>query len=220
MALKHGINTYKDDTGIVSVQTADVGIPFFIGAAPCHRGKGFTGKPQLANNFAEAEELLGYSTDWRKADGSPAYSLCQAMYAFHKLMGMSPAIYYNVYNPAKHKKSVSAEQITVKDHIAELPADALDDSGLTVTATAALVKGTDYDVYYTDNALCVEILPDSAAYSESTVSIAYNIADLTQITSADIEEAVEAVEQCRSVVGIVPDLLAAPGGRLTRLLRR
>ena len=34
MALRHGINTYKDDTGVVAVQTASVGIPYFIGAWP------------------------------------------------------------------------------------------------------------------------------------------------------------------------------------------
>ena len=94
MALRHGINTYKDDTGVVAVQTAAVGIPYFIGAWPCHRGKGYTGKPQLSSGFSEAEELGGYSTEWRNADGSPKWNLCQAMYGYHKLMGMSPAIFY------------------------------------------------------------------------------------------------------------------------------
>ena len=78
--LKHGINTYKDETGIVAVQAAAVGIPFYIGAWPCHLGKGFAGKPQLANDFSEARELGGYSADWRNEDGTPRWSLCQAMY--------------------------------------------------------------------------------------------------------------------------------------------
>ena len=111
MALKHGINTYKDDTGVVAVQTAAVGIPYFIGAWPCHRGKGYTGKPQLSSGFSEAEELGGYSTEWRNADGSPKWNLCQAMYGYHKLMGMSPAIFYNIFDPTKHKKAVGSRGI-------------------------------------------------------------------------------------------------------------
>lgn len=211
MALQHGINTYKDDSGSVAVQSAAVGIPFFIGAAPCYRGAGYTGKPQLANNFAEAKELLGYSEQWRDEDGTPKYSLCQAMYAFHKLMGMSPAIYCNVFNPEKHKKTVPAKTITVIDHIAELPLDALINSNLTIISSDTLVMGTDYEAYYTDNALCIELLPKSTAYSANTLTITYDTADPSAITATDIEEAVETVEMCRSVVGVVPDLLCAPG---------
>ena len=144
MALRHGINTYKDDTGVVAVQTAAVGIPYFIGAWPCHRGKGYTGKPQLSSGFSEAEELGGYSAEWRNADGSPKWNLCQAMYGYHKLMGMSPAIFYNIFDPAKHKKAVAAEEFTVADHIVELTADAIINDDLKVTAGSAstvLTKG-------------------------------------------------------------------------------
>lgn len=212
MTLRHGINTFKDDTGFVSVQTAAVGIPFFIGAWPCHRGKGFAGKPQIAADFAEAQELGGYSTEWRFEDGKPKWSLCQAMYAYHKLMGMSPAVYYNVFDPAKHKKSIDTAEFTVAEHIAELPVDALINNGLVVTSSSAtLAKGTDYEVYYTDNALCVELQAGSAAYDNATISIAYDVADVTKITAEDIEAAVEAVEMCRSVVNVVPDLICAPG---------
>lgn len=214
MALRHGINTYKDDTGVVAVQTAAVGIPYFIGAWPCHRGKGYTGKPQLSTGFGEAEELGGYSTDWRNEDGSPKWNLCQAMYAYHKLMGMSPAIFYNIFNPAEHKKAVPAEEFTVTDHIVELPIDAIINDSLVVTAGSTvdtLVKGTDYEVYYTDDALCIELMSASTHYSAATLKVGYDIADLTAITADDVEIAVESAEMCRSVVGIVPDLLCAPG---------
>ena len=71
MNLQHGINTFKDDTGVIAVSNAAVGIPFFIGAWPCHLGGGFIGKPQLATTFTEAQELGGYSDKWRNEDGSP-----------------------------------------------------------------------------------------------------------------------------------------------------
>ena len=58
-----------------SVRTAASGIPFFIGAWPCHQGKGFVGKPQLVATYNEAVELGGYSDEWRAVDGAPKLSL-------------------------------------------------------------------------------------------------------------------------------------------------
>lgn len=211
--LQHGINTFKDDTGIVAVKTAAVGIPFFIGAWPCHLGSGFTGKPQLANTFSEAEELGGYSTEWRFDDGkAPKWSLCQAMYAHFKLCGMSPAIFYNIFDPATHKKAVSAQKYTVSNHIVELPTDAMNTVALMVTsASATLVPGEDYEVYYSKGTLCVELLETSTSYSATELEISYEAAAPELIKAEDVEMAVEKVELCRSVVGIVPDLLCAPG---------
>ncbi len=44
MAFQHGINTYKSETSFAAVKAAAVGIPFFIGAYPCHAAKGYTGQ--------------------------------------------------------------------------------------------------------------------------------------------------------------------------------
>ncbi len=85
MAFNHGINTYKSEANFSSVKVAACGIPFFIGAYPCHTAKGFTGKPALANNFAEAQEIGGYSDEWRYENGAPKWNLCQAMYSHFKL---------------------------------------------------------------------------------------------------------------------------------------
>ncbi len=51
MSLNHGINTYKSDTNFAAVKLLEIGIPFFVGAWPCHAGNGFAGKPQIAYNF-------------------------------------------------------------------------------------------------------------------------------------------------------------------------
>ncbi|MCM1299272.1 MAG: phage tail protein, partial [[Eubacterium] siraeum] len=212
MALQHGINTYKDDTSIVAVQAAAVGIPFFIGAWPCHTAKGFTGKPQYVTSFAEGKELGGYSADWRYEDGKPKWSLCQALYAHFVLMAMTPAVFYNIFDPAKHKKTVPAEDFAVKDHAATLPLDTLDNGKLVVKAgETELVRDVDFEAYYNGEGFVVELLEESDHYHAQTLTIAYEVADPSAITAEDVEMAVEAVEMCRSVVGIVPDLLCAPG---------
>lgn len=210
--LQHGMNTYKDDTGVVAVSTAAVGIPCYIGAWPCHLGGGFTGKPQIATTYTEAVELGGYLKEWRNEDGTPKWSLCQAMYAHFILGGMSPAIFYNIFNPAEHKKAVPADVFDVTEHSVEILGDALINDNLVVKdADVTLEKGTDYEVFYAGGALCIELVEESTHYGATQLTIGYDVADLSAITAEDVELAAEKVEMCRSVVGIVPDLLCAPG---------
>lgn len=210
--LQHGINTYKDDTAIVAVQAAAVGIPFFIGAWPCHTAKGFTGTPQYVTSFAEAKELGGYSTEWRTKEGKPKWNLCQAAYGFFMLMGMSPAVFCNIFNPAEHKKSVTDESITVEDHIGKLTVDTLDNDKLIVKTAEGteLVRDTDFEAYYTEKNFCIELL-EGTNYDLNALTVSYDVADPTAITAQDVEMAVEKIEMCRSVVGVVPDLICAPG---------
>ncbi|MCH5207540.1 MAG: phage tail protein [Oscillospiraceae bacterium] len=213
--LNHGINTYKDDSGYVTVKSAACGIPIFFGAWPCHTAKGFMGKPQLVNGFAEAKELGGYSDEWRTENGDPKWTLCQAMYSHFRLFGVSPAIFYNVFDPAKHKTDVPAADVNVVDHTVVLPPEAFDNDKLVVKTTgeggAALAKGTDYDVFYTATDCRIELIKGGSEYNATTLNIAYEKANPEAITAEDIEAAVEKVEMCRSTVGIVPDLLCAPG---------
>lgn len=210
---KHGINTYKADTKYTIMRTAEVGVPFFVGAAPCHKGEGYKGRPQIARTFDEAKALLGYSDEWRNADGSPKWSLCQAMDAFFNVFQMGPAVFYNIYDPSTHKTAVASASVAVSNKIAQLPADAIIDSGLVVKASengSALVLGTDYEAEYTDDGVEVEII--NTANAEATeLYIAYNKANVAAITANDIAAGFEYVELCKGTIGIVPDLFCAPG---------
>lgn len=211
--LQHGINTYKNDTNFSETGTVAVGIPCFIGAWPCHHGAGFKGKPQIAYSFSDAVELGGYSDDWRDASGNPKWSLCQAMYSHFKEFQVAPAVFYNVFDPATHKTAVASASVSVSNKIAKLPFDALIDSGLVVKATSegdALVSGTDYDAYYTEDGVEIEIKSVSLA-SATSVYVAYNKANLAAITSTEIIAALEKLELCKGSIGIVPDLICAPG---------
>ncbi len=212
--VNHGINAIKGSNGTVSVKKTAVGIPFFIGAWPCHAAGGYTGKPQYAATFPEAKEIGGYSEQWRSESGKPKWSLCQAMYAHFVLNAMSPAIFYNVFDPGKHKTGVKTLEFQVENHVIKLPYETLDNESLAITVNEAsepLVKGADYDSYYADGNFCIELLEDGTGYNAERVTVTFEAADTDAITAEDIELAVEAVEMCRSVTGIVPDLLCAPG---------
>ncbi len=216
MSLNHGINTYKSDTNFAAVKTAGVGIPFFVGAWPCHTAGGSAGKPLLATNFGEARSLGGYSTAWRTADGKPKWNLCQAMYAHFRLFGMSPAVFCNVFDPAKHKEAVAEQEVAVADHTAAITADAIDDEALVVkSGDATLVKDTDYEVYYDGEHCIIELKKSGSAYAATTLTVSYNAAKPEAITAADIEAAVEKIEECKALYGLVPDLICCPGWSLT-----
>ena len=212
--LNHGINTFMNDTKMVGVKTASSGIPFFIGAWPCHAGKGFTGKPQIVYSFAEAKELGGFSYDWRDAAGAPKWSLCQAMYSQFRLFGIAPAVVYNVYDPSKHKKDGDIGTVTVVNHTVKLVSDVITNDNLVVKYNAsALVKDKDYEVYYTETNCVIELLEyeGNTAYNADSLEIECEIADFSQITKTDIEAAVEKIEECKTLFNVVPDLICAPG---------
>ncbi len=215
MSFNHGINTYKSKTDFAIVKEAASAIPFFIGAWPCHTAEGYSGKPQLAVSFPEAKRIGGYSTEWRDTDGSPKWSLCQAMYSHFKLFAVRPAIFYNVFDPSKHKTSVAAEDVSVEEHTVLLPYDAINNDTLVVKTAGddavVLTKNEDYEVNYDDSNCIIELLQDGKAYKETVLNITYDKADLASITVVDIENAIEAVEMCKSTIGIIPTLICVPG---------
>lgn len=212
MSLNHGINTYKSDTNFASVQNAVVGIPFFVGAWPCHTADGFVNKPQIATNFGEAVKIGGYSKEWRDKNGNPKWNLCQAMYSHFKLFKMGPAIFYNIFDPTKHKTSISDKDVAIVDHIAVITGDAIDNDNLIVKNEAAtLEKNKDYEIYYNDDSCVVELLESGSAYKAVSITVSYDEADISSITATDIEAAIEKIEECKTLFGIDPDLICCPG---------
>jgi len=209
--LEHGINTVKNGTNFAATTVAEYGIPCFIGAWPCHTAGGYTGKPQIAHTYAEAVAAGGYSEEWRNTDGSPKWSLCQAMYAHLKLAGISPVIFINVYDPSTHKTAVPAVDMPVEEHCVIL-SDAIKDNGLSVAfGDVTLEEGKDFDAFYEEGCLVIELLEDSTNYAATSLKIGYHKADLSGITAETIETAIESVERCKTLLGVVPDLLCAPG---------
>lgn len=205
MIYNHGINTFRDDTPVSGISSAACGIPYFVGCAPAHLGGGFKGKPQIFYGLDEAKKVLGYSEDFAK------YSLCEAVYAQFAINGIAPAIFYNVLDPSKHKKAVETAEYPVSEHVVKLPDTAIINDGFTVSVgDTALVKGTDYELIYSDGNLNVELLDDGAQYTATVLTIAYDVIDVSSVTDSDILDGIQAVDKCRSVCGIVPDLLCAP----------
>ena len=91
-----GGSTRQVDTSVSTPVTADSGIAFVVGAAPAHTVGGSVNDPIMCQSYAEAVAAMGYSDNWGN------YPICEAIYAQFKLYGVSPVVFVNILDPAKH----------------------------------------------------------------------------------------------------------------------
>lgn len=210
-----GVQVTKKPTAVSSPTVAESGIPFFAGAAPVHTAAkpGKPNYPILCTSWAEAVEKLGFSYDWKK------YSLCEAMYSHFQLYGCQPVIFCNVLDPgdADVKKPAESKSCTVSEHRITLPLEAIHD-GLKVTSgegesAAELREDEDYTLFYdADKGACIiELLEDSTAYGAASLTVEAAEVDPSAVTTADVVMGVAQADACMTAVGLIPDLLLAPG---------
>ena len=217
---KLGVHVFEKATSVQTPKVATVGIPFVVGTAPVQSAAkpAKPNVPVLVTSWDEAVEKLGFSYDWE------SYTLCEFMYSHLQLFGAQPVIFCNINDPASMKREEAAADYTVADHRVAVSVDAIADTikvsvaeGAGETAaTRALERDTDYSILYdrddTDTYVCiVELLEDGSAYDAETVSVAYSAADPKTATVADVVDGVAQVDACLTAVGLVPDLIAAPG---------
>ena len=217
---KLGVHVYEKATSVQTPKVATVGIPFVVGTAPVQSAAkpAKSNVPVLVTSWDEAVQKLGFSYDWE------SYTLCEFMYSHLQLFGAQPVIFCNINDPASMKREEAAADYTVADHRVAVSVDAIADTiKVSVTegagetaATRALERDTDYSILYdrddTDTYVCiVELLEDGSAYDAETVSVAYSAADPKTATVADVVDGVAQVDACLTAVGLVPDLIAAPG---------
>lgn len=212
-----GVHVFEAATSVSTPNVAKVGIPFVVGTAPVQSAAkpAKPNMPVLATSWDEAVEKLGFSYDWK------SYTLCEFMYSHFQLYGAQPVIFCNILDLETMKKDVAAADYDVEDHKITLPVGAMAGSIKVKAADGAaaeqtLVEGEDYSVFYerdnTGTYVCiVELLEDSDAYDAAKVNAAYRSADPQAVTVADVADGVARVDACMTAVGVVPDLICAPG---------
>jgi phage tail sheath protein FI len=183
-----------------------------------HTVGGKVNEPVLAYSYAEAVEQLGYSDDWEK------YSLCEVMYSHFKLYAIAPVIFVNVLDPDLHKEHSAATVYDVLDSKIKLPFDVIADSLVVKSqdAQTTYVKGVDYDAFYDEETLIVEVL-DGGAIAEDTqsLSLEFDVIDFTDLDKNDIiggfntqtkkSSGLELIDAVFPKFTIVPDLILCPG---------
>ena len=211
MALNLGVHVYEKATAVSTPVVADSGVPFVVGTAPVHTAAkpAKSNVPVLATSWDEAVEKLGFSYDWKN------YTLCEFIYSHFQLYGCQPVIFVNVLDAEKDTEELAAQKYPVAEHQAALPFEALT-GGLTVKngdEGAALGLDEDYTVFYDENAgkLIVELLESGSAYEATELNVSGRKLKPSAVEQADIVEGLGAVDACMSGVGVIPDLICAPG---------
>lgn len=211
MAIKHGIYATEAATAVSIPVAAESGIPFVIGTAPVQAAASpaSVGTPVLCTNWNEFVERFGYSDDWKK------YTLCEFAYSHFKLYGRQPAIFCNLLAPDAMKTSVEKEDKAVIAHRITLPLEAILDSSLVIKSAGgeseAYIKGTDYSAFYTEDGLVIETLPGGSIYDAGSLSVEYNAVATERVDGAAVAVGLENIELCSTALGVLPDLIVAPG---------
>lgn len=210
--MKHGVYVSQKGTSVGTPVVAECGIPFFVGTAPVQSAAtpAKAGVPVICTSREEAVAKLGYSDNWG------GYTLGEAIDSHFEKYGCQPAIFCNILDIAK-TTAVGAADLDVADHKVMLPIDALNDNTLVVKpaggAGDAYIKDTDYAAYYDGEVLVIEVMADGAAYDATKLNVAYKkvSTDLTAITDATVAAGIGSIDMCMVMMGIVPDLILAPG---------
>jgi hypothetical protein len=112
------------------------------------------------------------------------------------------------------KTAVAAADKAVVSKKVELTKTAIPGSVVVKTqggTGTAYEKGVDYDLYFVDEVLVVELLPASTHYSENQLNIAYDVVTPNSVDASKVESGIEAADLCMSTIGMIPDLIVAPG---------
>lgn len=215
--LNLGVHVHEKATAVSTPVLADVSIPFVVGAAPAHTASdpAKANVPVLVTSWDEAVAQLGFSYDWKK------YPLCEFMYSHFKLYGCQPVVFCNVLDSTKvsMKDSTAGDgqtAVPVVEHQASIPFDTIATT-IQVSADAGfgtvLKLDTDYSVLYDeDTDIClVELLDGGENYDAASLYIKYGTVKPDAVAKADIVDGLGVIDSCMSTVGLVPDLICAPG---------
>ena len=207
----HGVYVSERATSVSTPSVAQSAVPFVIGIAPIQSAEdpALVGKPVLCTSYQEAVKRIGYSSKWSE------YTLCEFLYSHFVLFGMQPVIFLNLLDPTTMNEAVAAVDMAVTDHKIMLDFEAINDANLVLKADGgqgdAYVKGTDYDVYYSGENLIIEAKSGGSCYNASSLNVAYKKVTAASITTSAVATGLENIELCMTMLGVVPDIICAPG---------
>ncbi len=228
MSYKHGTYGIAAET-YEPTSIAQGTTPAYIGSAPVHRINAngssdfdyseYVNKPILVSSLRDAKAMGLYSDNW------DAYTLCEAIHA-HFMNGnnsVAPIILVNILNPkADVEKDAGTASVTMKKvgtkfiGYIEDPLCCLDNIALTIgDDTGATANNTTY--YYSGDKVVIEADVTFGSGKENTTSFVatatYSKIAFTadKFTSEAVEAAVNSLDYCEQNIGIIPDILVAPG---------
>lgn len=217
----HGVFVSEVGTAVSTPIRVPTGIPFVVGRAPVQSAENpaTVGVPVLCTSWDEAVERFGYSDDWA------SYTLCEVMDSHFKRYGMQPCIFVNVLDPVTMQETIGGDGdddnsfniYPVYDHRVLLGPRAIlssieaRDVELPQKPDIKLEKDTDYTVYYEDGNAYLELLSGSSSYDCTGLRVKFKAVKPDSAGKDAVAKGIEAVELCMNLLGVVPDMLLAPG---------
>ena len=158
--------------------------------------------------------------------------LCENIYAQFALFATSPCVFVNVFDPSKHKTSVSTESVTLEKGECKAANKDVILGTLQVkdsTGSTAYQVGTDYTVAYDEDyyAVIARLSTGAIASDTAQLTLTYDYADPSQVDKDDIigginaqtgdEEGLEVIERYIPSIEKFLGLSSLPGGvRMSR----
>ena len=216
---KHGVFIMEEATALTVPISGASAVQVVIGTAPVNMADNpseMVNVPVFAEKPVDAMAALGFCKDFR-------FTLCQTMYATSNIYQVSPVVYINVLDPAKHKKDLEETKADVSTLRAVVEVPGILREGLVVKAEEeALVLNTDYTVEYeADGSLVVNLIAGGAGENAAEISVSGQVLDPEAVTKDDIigaydpttgkETGMEVIRQVYPKFGVVPSLGLAPG---------
>ena len=114
--MAHGISVSEQATSVKSMVAGDSALPLIFGTAPVNMLENPTlNEPVLCLSYSEAVKECGSNKD------NNDYTLLQAIEILYSLYGISKAVFVNVLDKEKHKKTQSEQTYTFTKDKVELP---------------------------------------------------------------------------------------------------
>ena len=171
MAYKHGVYTTETPTSLLPAVSTEAGLIFCVGTSAQHLAKNPAGanNPVLCYELSEFVDRFGHDTDFGK------YTLSEMASSQFQLFNVSPIIFVNVLDAAKHFTEFTELKFGVTNHTAILDGAVILDT-IKITSTGDerkidLVEDTDWraTVEIVEGALILNVA-DSVPFSGEIVS--------------------------------------------------
>lgn len=210
----HKIETRENENEVIALQNASAGLQVVVGCAPVNLSEEpekTVNVPIVCTSFEEAKKKLGYSDDFKN------YTLCEVMDLSFRKFGVTPVVFINVLDPAKHKKSMEAASGQVVNNQFIVKNTGILLSSVVVTGTSgALSKTTDYIAEFNeDGHLVLTFLT-----SQTDISVAADVINPEAVTEDDViggynsgdgtETGLEVIRQVYPKTGYVIGQLVCP----------
>lgn len=230
---KHGVYISEEGTPILPPVAVESAVPVIFGTAPVNMTDPTNiNRPVLCNTYDEFVAAFGFVPAQEDAStglSKYAFTLCEAAYAQFALFGVSPAVFVNVLDPTKHKKTATTVTITLdsKTGSATVAEAGIIPSSVTITPSdaGAYTQGEDYELTFDgDGNLVVTSLQgeggDFNCTTGASLTFAADVLDPTLVDSDDIiggvsvsgeKSGLELVADVYPRFGIVPCTITAPG---------